>query len=49
MTRYGRHNFFYKTIALLCVIVMVFCFAPMTVFAQTIRQEIQNNMSKDMD
>ncbi len=31
-----------KTIAVLCVIVMVFCFAPMNVFANTIRESLLN-------
>ena len=31
-----------KVIAMLCVFVMTFCFAPMNVFAQSIRQSFSN-------
>ena len=39
-----RHNrILKKAITILCVFVMVFCFLPMNVFAQEIREQIQEN------
>lgn len=43
--RLWQKHFFTKTIALLCIIVMVFCFAPMNVFAYTIRKNLEEKES----
>ncbi|MGN1270222.1 MAG: RHS repeat-associated core domain-containing protein [Clostridia bacterium] len=43
--RLWQKNSFIKTIALLCIIVMVFCFAPMNVFAYTLRENLERKES----
>lgn len=35
-----------KSITILCIIVMLFCFLPMNVFAETIRQEVQADIKE---
>ena len=43
-----QNHFMKKSITILCIIVMLFCFIPVNVFATTIRQELQKEENAEV-